>query len=43
MRGFFNLEGPFYKWGGLLADVMILSIMWLLFSVYLNAGFAILN
>jgi uncharacterized membrane protein YesL len=33
MRGFFNLEGPFYKWGSLVADVMILSFMWMLFSL----------
>ncbi len=29
MNGFFNLDGPFYKWGSEIADVMILSILWL--------------
>jgi uncharacterized membrane protein YesL len=33
MRGFFNLEGPFYKWGSLVADIMILSFMWIIFSI----------
>jgi uncharacterized membrane protein YesL len=33
MREFFSLEGPFYKYGGLLADVMILSLMWIFFSI----------
>jgi len=32
MRDFFSLEGPFNKYGGMLADVIILSFMWLLFS-----------
>lgn len=33
MNSFFNLDGPFYKWGTEVADVMILSILWLLCSV----------
>jgi len=33
MRDFFNLDGPFNKYGGLIADMIILSFMWLLFSV----------
>ncbi len=30
MNGFFNLDGPFYKWGTEIADIMILSLLWLL-------------
>lgn len=30
MKGFFNLDGPFYKWGTEIADIMILSLLWLL-------------
>ena len=33
MRGFFSLEGPFNKYGGILADAMILSFLWILFSI----------
>lgn len=33
MNGFFNLDGPFYKWGTELADVMILSLLWLVCSL----------
>jgi len=33
MRGFFSLDGPFNKWGGLLGDVIILSLMWVFFSI----------
>ncbi|MCL2361173.1 MAG: DUF624 domain-containing protein [Defluviitaleaceae bacterium] len=33
MRDFFSLEGPFNKYGGLVADMIILSFMWLFFSV----------
>lgn len=29
MNGFFNLDGPFYKWGTEVADIMILSLLWL--------------
>ena len=28
MKGFFNIDGPFYKFGNILADIMILSVMW---------------
>jgi len=33
MRDFFSLDGPFNKYGGMLADMVILSLMWLLFSL----------
>ena len=33
MRDFFSLEGPFQKYGGFVADMMILSLMWILFSL----------
>lgn len=33
MNGFFNLDGPFYKWGTEVADVMILSLLWLVCSL----------
>ena len=33
MKEFFSLEGPFQKYGGFVADMMILSLMWLLFSL----------
>ncbi|HHX59733.1 MAG TPA: YesL family protein [Epulopiscium sp.] len=33
MNSFFNLEGPFYKWGTEIADVMILSLLWLVCSL----------
>lgn len=33
MGGFFSLDGPFYKFGSMLADVMILSFVWLFFSI----------
>ena len=33
MRDFFSLDGPFQKYGGFLADMMILSLMWILFSL----------
>jgi len=33
MRDFFSLEGPFNKYGGMVADMIILSLMWLLFSI----------
>ena len=33
MGGFFNLDGPFYKWGTEVADIMILSLLWLIFSL----------
>ena len=33
MGNFFNLDGPFYKYGNMLADLLLLSLMWLLFSI----------
>ena len=33
MRDFFSLEGPFNKYGSMVADMIILSLMWLLFSI----------
>lgn len=33
MGGFFNLDGPFYKWGTEVADIMILSLLWLVCSI----------
>jgi len=33
MRDFFSLDGPFNKYGGMVADMIILSFMWLLFSI----------
>jgi uncharacterized membrane protein YesL len=33
MRDFFSLDGAFYKYGGLIADVMIVSILWLFFCL----------
>ena len=33
MRGFFNLDGPFNKYGGMMADAMILSVLWFVFSI----------
>ena len=33
MGGFFSLDGPFYKFGSMLADIMILSLVWLVFSL----------
>lgn len=33
MKGFFSLDGAFYKWGTELADVMILSLLWLTCSL----------
>ena len=33
MRDFFSLDGPFQKYGGFVGDMMILSFMWMLFSV----------
>ncbi|MCL2373436.1 MAG: DUF624 domain-containing protein [Defluviitaleaceae bacterium] len=33
MRDFFSMDGAFSKYGGLLADTLILSIMWLVFSL----------
>jgi len=33
LRDFFSLDGPFNKYGGMVADMIILSFMWLIFSV----------
>ena len=33
MSGFFSMDGPFYKIGSLIADIMILSFYWLIFSI----------
>ena len=33
MRDFFSLDGPFNKYGGYLADTLILSAMWIIFSL----------
>jgi uncharacterized membrane protein YesL len=33
MNGFFRFDGKFYKYGTLIADVMILTILWLLTSL----------
>jgi len=33
VQNFFSLDGPFNKYGGMLADMIILSFMWLFFSV----------
>ncbi|MCL2189298.1 MAG: DUF624 domain-containing protein [Defluviitaleaceae bacterium] len=32
MRDFFSLDGAFNKYGGMLADMVIVSLMWLLFT-----------
>ena len=33
MRDFFSLEGPFNRYGSYVADVVILSLMWIVFSL----------
>jgi len=33
MRDIFSLEGPLNKFGGYIADTLILSLMWILFSI----------
>jgi len=33
MRDFFSIDGAFSKYGGFLADMMILSLMWLVLSI----------
>lgn len=33
MKGIFNLDGPFYKWGTEIADIMILSLLWIVCSL----------
>ena len=40
MRGFFSLDGAFYKFGSMLADIIVLSLFWWLFSaVYMITVF----
>lgn len=39
MGGFFNFDGPFYKFISLVADIFILTLLWLIFSIpILTAG-----
>ncbi|MCL2202832.1 MAG: DUF624 domain-containing protein [Defluviitaleaceae bacterium] len=39
MRDFFSLDGAFSKYGGMLADMVILSLMWILFCLpFVTAG-----
>lgn len=33
MKGFFSIDGPFFKYGTILADVIILTLLWLLCSL----------
>ncbi len=33
MGGFFSIDGPFYRFGSILADVIILSFIWIFFSI----------
>lgn len=33
MGSFFNLDGPFQKWGTEVADIMILSVLWIVCSI----------
>ncbi|MDR3240189.1 MAG: YesL family protein [Clostridiales bacterium] len=33
MGGFFGMDGPFDKIGGLIADILLLSLCWILFSL----------
>jgi len=33
MGGFFSIDGPFYRIGNILADIMILSFLWIVFSI----------
>jgi len=33
MRDFFSLDGPFNKYGGMMADTMILSFLWIICSI----------
>ena len=33
MGGFFNLDGPFYKFGNTVWDIMALSMLWFFFSI----------
>ena len=33
MGGFFNMDGPFVRFGNAIADIMILSVIWIIFSI----------
>jgi len=33
MNNLFSLEGPIYKYGSMLADIVVISLLWLLFSL----------
>ncbi|GHV38600.1 hypothetical protein FACS189490_00780 [Clostridia bacterium] len=33
MGGFFSMDGPFYRFGALLADVLWVSVLWIAFSI----------
>lgn len=33
MGSFFNMDGPFYRIGGFIADIFILSFLWFVFSI----------
>ena len=33
MGGIFNMDGPFFKFGNAIADIMILSLLWIVFSI----------
>jgi len=33
MGGFFNMDGPFFRFGNAVADIMILSLLWIAFSI----------
>ena len=33
MGGIFNMDGPFFKFGNIVADIMILSLFWIIFSI----------
>lgn len=35
MRGFFNLDGPFYKFGNAAWDIMIVSLLWIATSIFI--------
>ncbi|MCL2666068.1 MAG: YesL family protein [Defluviitaleaceae bacterium] len=33
MGGFFNIDGPFFRVGNIMADMLMLSLLWILFSL----------
>jgi len=41
LRGFFSLDGPFYKYGNMLADIMILSVLWWILALPLLFAFTL--